>query len=103
MDTSTWIVLWLLLLCLLLLVQRRRRNRAARYLKMRGRKEGLVMTEAVKKLIGRECVFYLLSGEVQGIVREVEGRSVVLESRKETQVVNLDFVMRVRAMKEKKG
>ena len=60
------------------------------------------MTEAVKKLIGRECSFYLLSGEVTGIVREVEGRSVVVETRRETQVVNLDFVMRVREIPEKK-
>ena len=102
MDNNTWIVLGLLLLCVLLVLQQRKRNWAAQYLKLRGRKEGLVMTEAVKKLIGRECYFYLLSGEVTGIVREVEGRSVVVETRRETQVVNLDFVMRVREIPEKK-
>ena len=36
------------------------------------------------------------------IVREVEGRSVVVETRKETQVLNMDFIMRIRAMPEKK-
>ena len=102
MDNSTWIVLWLLFLCAFLLLKNRKQNWAVQYVKMKKRGEGIDMTEAVKKLIGRECCFYLLSGEVAGLVREVEGRSAVVETKTDTQVVNLDFVMRIREIPEKK-
>ena len=63
------------------------------------------MREAAEKMIGKDCLIYLLSGgQVTGIVREVTGHSMLIESSGTREFLNLDFVVRIREYpKTKKG
>ena len=62
------------------------------------------MREAVEKFIGQECIIYLLSGEVNGIIREVTDHALLVETLADRQILNFDFVIRIREKsKNKRG
>ncbi len=54
------------------------------------------MREAAEKFIDKECMVYLLSGEVKGVIREVTDHSLLIETPTDRQILNLDFVIRIR-------
>ncbi len=62
------------------------------------------MLEAAKRFVDKECLIYLLSGEISGIIREVTDNAIIVETASGSQLVNLDFVVRIREFpKNKKG
>ena len=67
------------------------------------------MKEAAKRMIGKECIVYMLNGQMTGVIREVDGNSLVLEPLKsntdhpQTDLVNLDFVMRIQEYPRRKS
>ena len=62
------------------------------------------MKEAVIKFIDKECLIYLFNGQINGIIREVIDNSLLVETKTERQILNLDFVIRIREFpKNKKG
>ncbi len=54
------------------------------------------MREAATKFIDKECLIYLLNGQVNGIIREVSDNSLLIETSADHQILNLDFVIRIR-------
>lgn len=54
------------------------------------------MEELAKRLIGKECIVYLMDNQVTGVLREVNDGAILLHNGKDTDVVNLSFVMRIR-------
>lgn len=60
------------------------------------------MKEAVTKFIDKECLIYLLNGQVNGIIREVTDNSLLVETKTERQILNLDFVIRIREFPKNK-
>ena len=60
------------------------------------------MKEAAEKFIDKECYFYLLNGEVSGIIREVTEHSVLIETPQDRQALNLDFIIRIREYSKNK-
>lgn len=54
------------------------------------------MREAATKFIDKECLIYLLDGQVNGIIREVTDHSLLIETPTDCQILNLDFVVRIR-------
>lgn len=62
------------------------------------------MQEAAKRFIDKECLIYMLSGEMSGTIREVTDNAVIVETASASELVNLDFVVRIREFpKNKKG
>ena len=86
----------LLVLIIVLLQQKKSEDWTAKYLKMKRRKENHIMREAAAKFIDKECLIYLLSGEVRGIIREVTDNALLIETPTDRQIINLDFVIRIR-------
>lgn len=63
------------------------------------------MMEHIKSFIGKECYIYTiqsLSSPIKGIVKDVEGNSIILETKKTNDVINLDYVMRVSEIQKRK-
>lgn len=64
------------------------------------------MKELAKRLIGEDCIIYTItseSGSIQGVLKEVEDGGLVIEKTTgETEIVNLDFVTRIREYPRKK-
>lgn len=60
------------------------------------RKEELKMTELIKNYIGKECIVYAFESQITGTVKEVTDKAVLMECKDGTQVINTDFIVRVR-------
>ena len=65
------------------------------------------LKELAKRLIGEDCIIYTItseSGSIQGVLKEVEDGGLVIEKTTgETEIVNLDFVTRIREYPRKKN
>ena len=101
---NMWYVYFLLFIALLLIYlpkKKRRRYVANRILvknRIRNREgeEGNFMRELAERFIGKDVYVKLLDGTADGIVKEVTDNGIVLEYKDNQQVVNLDYVMKIR-------
>lgn len=61
------------------------------------------MFEAAKKFIGKKCVVYTFDSNcIGGTVKEVTSGAILLEKKGNEEIINLDFVMRIKESPEKK-
>ena len=109
MNGRYLILLALLLLVIIPWITRRRRMAAIRQLLNRKRqnKENDEMKELAKRFIGEECIIYTITsndGSLQGVIREIGDGGMVVEKKSgELEIVNLDFVTRIRQYPRKKN
>ena len=65
------------------------------------------MKELAKQFIGKDCIVYTVTSNdssIQGVIKEVDGGGIVLEKDSgEREIVNLDFVTRIREYPKKKN
>ena len=60
--------------------------------------------ELAKQLIGKECLIYTFNGtQLSGVIKEVVENAILIEKGDSTEVVNLDFVVRIREYPKKKN
>ena len=110
MDSLYLILLALFLLVIIPRIMQRRRLAAIRHIlnrKMRN-KENIEMKELAKRFIGEECIIYTITsndGSVQGVIKEIDDGGMKIERNSgEREIVNLDFVTRIREYpRNKKG
>ena len=110
MNENTYlIVLAVFLLVILPMIARRQRLAAVRHILNRKKlnKESSAMKELAKRFIGEECIIYTITssdGSVQGVIKEVgDGGMVVEKTSGELEIINLDFVTRIRQYPRKKN
>ena len=87
-------------------IRRRRRTAAVAWQILNQRKqnkENVVMKELAKQFIGEECIIYTIAsndGSIQGVIKEIDDGGMVIERNSgEREIVNLDFVTRIRERK----
>ena len=106
--------LYLMLLAFLLLViipdiKRRRRIAAVKHILNRKKqnKENIAMKELAKQFIGKECIIYTITsndGSVQGVIKEIDDGGMVVERKTgEREIINLEYVTRIREYPRKKN
>lgn len=65
------------------------------------------MKELAKQWVGKECIIYTISsndGSIQGVIQEVNDSGMVIERKSgEQEIINLDFVTRIREYPRKKN
>ena len=109
MDSLYLILLALFLLVINPQIMRRRRSAAIRHIlnQKKLNKESGEMKELAKRFIGEECIIYTITsndGSVQGVIKEVDDGGMVIEKKTgELEIVNLDFVTRIRQYPRKKS
>ena len=92
----------ILLLLVIFLNNRRRRKITAIISVINRRKREKVsgkMEEAAKSYIGKDCIIYTVlgsEGTVKGIIKDVSGGTITVDSDGNTETVNLEFVVRIR-------
>ena len=102
-------LLIILFLVILPLFARRKRAAAVRQFLNRKKqnKERNEMKELAKRFIGEACIIYTITsneGSIQGIIKEIDDGGLVIEKTTgETEIVNLDFVTRIREYPRKKN
>ena len=65
------------------------------------------MKELAKRFIGEECIIYTIAsndGSVQGLIKEIDdGGMVIAKNSGKLEIINLDFVTRIRQYPKKKN
>lgn len=91
-------------------IRRRRRTAAVAWQVLNQRKqnkENVVMKELAKQFIGEECIIYTITsndGSIQGVIKEIDDGGMVIERNSgDREIVNLDFVTRIRQYPRKKN
>ena len=110
MSGNIYLILFALLVLIIIpWIARRRRLAAVRHIlnrKMQN-KENNVMKELAKRFIGEECIIYTITsndGSVQGVIKEIDDGGMVIEKNSgELEIINLDFVTRIRQYPRKKN
>ncbi len=103
--------LWIVVLLVIYLCIRKKRRTAAAVWQIQNRrkqnKEIMMMKELAKQLIGEECFIYTITsndGSVQGVIREIDDGGMIIERNSgEREIINLDFVTRIREYPKKKN
>ena len=109
MNGRYLILLALLLLVIIPWIMRRRRMAAIRQFldRKRQNKENDEMKELAKRFIGEECLIYTITSNddsLQGVIREIGDGGMMVEKKSgELEIVNLDFVTRIRQYPRKKN
>ena len=109
MDSLYLILLALFLLVIISWIMRQRRLAAVRHIlnQKKQNKENSEMKELAKRFIGEECIIYTITsndGSVQGVIKEIDDGGMVIEKKTgELEIVNLDFVTRIREYPRKKN
>ena len=99
----------ILLLLVIFPASRRRRITIVRNIlsKKMQNKENRVMKELAKRFIGEDCIIYPVTsfdGSLHGVIKEVNDSAMIIENASgELEVVNLDFVTRIRQYPRKKN
>lgn len=60
------------------------------------------MIEYVKSFIGKECYVYTINDTFKCTIKGVGDNAILLETKNTTDVVNLDFVLRVSEIQKSK-
>ena len=109
MNSSYIILLAFLLLVILPWIARQRRLAAVRHFlnQKKQNKEEPVMKELAKRFIGKECIIYTITSNdssIQGVLKELTDGGMVIEKRSgELELINLDYVTRIREYPRKKN
>lgn len=109
MDSLYLILLALFLLVIIPWIMRQRRLAAVRHIlnQKKQNKENSEMKELAKRLIGEECIIYTITsndGSIQGVIKEIDDGGMVIERNSGgREIVNLDFVTRIRQYLRKKN
>lgn len=103
MNPSACCCICLLMMVLILQAKRRKKTAAVRHVK-RKRMERKIMLEMLERFVGKECVVYVIEGQLTGTVRELRDGWIILENSKGTEAVNAEYVTRIKEYpKNKKG
>lgn len=107
MNPAYYVPIIIMLLVIFLSLQRSRKTAIARKM-IKNKRSGdrLKMIELAKRFIGKECLLSSFDGnhQYEGVIKEVVGGAVLLEKDEKTEIVNLDFIIRIREYpKNKKG
>lgn len=102
---------WIIVILIIFWWIRKRRRTAAAVWQIQNRrkqnKEILVMKELARQFIGEECIIYTITsndGSLQGVIKEIDDGGMVIERNSgEREIVNLDFVTRIREYPRKKN
>ena len=61
------------------------------------------MLEFAKKFIDKECYIYTINNTFKCVIKEVADNAILLETKNSTDVVNLDFVLRISEINKHKS
>lgn len=108
---STWYIYFVLFITVFLIYLPRKRKRqyivnriVTKNRKMyRNDDRRIIMKELAQRFIGKDVYIKLLEGNADGIVREVTDSGIILDNKGNLQVVNLDYVMKIREYPYKNG
>lgn len=99
--------IWLLafLPLFIIFVQQRKNKKAILRRIVTSKRKGNTgeMVELAKKFIGKECFIYTFDSQITGVIEEVNDGALLIKNNDNIQVINLDFVVRIREYPKNKN
>lgn len=96
--------IWIVVFLIIILTYQQKRNLLKIRRKRRRRKEEIDMNELVQRFLGKNCYIYLgtAEGNLLGVIEAVEGNWVSVRTKEGTEIVNLDYICRIKEKPAKK-
>ncbi len=102
MEFSTYFPIFFLWFIILSSQRRRHKIVYMQQILKQTRKENTKMFELAKRFIGKECTIYVLDNQFRGTVTEVTDSAILIEKNGCVEVLNLNYVIRIKENKSKK-
>ena len=107
MENHSYFLPFIIILIFLLLERRKQKIAVTHHNIKKKRKDIHTMKELAKQFIGEECIIYTIAsndGSIQGVIKEIDDGGMVIEKKTgELEIINLDFVTRIRQYPRKKN
>lgn len=102
---SSYICVLILLLLIFVLQQNNEVVAIKKAINRRKKGDKSKMVELAKRFIGKECIVCTISnsGTQQEIIKEVSDGAILIENDNNIQVINLDYVIRIKEYPRKKN
>lgn len=69
----------------------------------RNAEEKSKMVELAKRFINKDCIIYTFNSQLNGIIKEVGDGAILVDNNGTAEVVNFEFVVRIREYPRKKN
>ncbi len=102
MEFSTYLPIFLLWFLIFSNQNRRRKIMLIQQILKLTRKEDAKMFELAKKFIGKGCTIYSMDNQFKGTIVEVTDNAILVENNGSMELINLNFVVRIKENKSKK-
>lgn len=102
MEFSTYFPIFFLWFVIFSQLRRRQKILYVQQILNQTRKENTKMFELAKKFIGKDCTIYVLDNQFRGTVTEVTDSAILIEKNGCVEVLNLNYVIRIKENKSKK-
>ena len=63
----------------------------------------IIMFELIEKYVGKECLIYTMNTQVRGTIVGVKEGWLEVNTGKDTDIINLDYIIRIREYPKKKN
>ena len=84
--------------------EQKKKKKLRKIMKNRNSEEQTEMVELAKRFLEKECVIDTIEHQVIGVIEEVSEGAILLKTESGMQMLNLDFVERIREFpRNKKG
>lgn len=96
MNTAYWLTVFLPFLLLFYILHEQKKEVLINNIIFKNRKDTAQMLELAKKFIDKECLIYTYNSQLTGTIKEVTDSAILIDNGKEEEIVNLNFVTRIR-------
>lgn len=93
-----------MLFIILFLVFRQEKQQHIKRIIKKKKGTGSQMLKLAENFVGKRCLFYTFNNQIAGTVKEISTNGILIEEKGELQIINPDYVVRIREYpKNKKG
>ena len=105
MNPSTYIPIIMLWIIIFIMFRNRKTAIAKKIIKKRKMEGNTEMKELANRFIDKECVISSFDGshQYEGVIKEVTDGAILVEKDGKIEVLNLDFVIRIREYPKNKN
>ena len=102
MNSASFVPIFVLFLVIFIMA-RNEKMIMQKLIKKRKSEGKVEMLELAKRFIEKECIIYTFNNQYTGIIKEVSDGAMLIENSGNVEVINLDFVVRLKEYPRKKN
>ena len=97
----SFVAIYMVLMVIIIQQSNRKKYTLARKIIANRKKGRIKMTELLNAYIDKECTLYTINDSVSGTIKSISDGWVTVDTGKELNTLNLDFVIRVKEKRKK--